>query len=192
MKIKKVFIVSIILLLINYPIVMAKEIDTYKIELNSLNSTLKEGNIIEMTLKVKDINIQSGEKGIGAYEGKIDYNKKVFELVEIQGNENWDSPIENEGRFTSVKSDGICINEEQVLATIILKVKDDIKSGNEIIEIKDFKVSNGEISIATDDANLKLKIEGGSKFNILFIMAISLLIIVIFIICYKKINKKKR
>lgn len=188
MKIKKIFMTSIVLLLVSCPIIMAKEVDTYKIELNSSNTTLKEGENIEITLSIKDINIQSGEKGIGAYEGKLEYDKEVFELVEIQGNENWDEPIENEGKFISVKSDGICTDEEQVLATIILKVKDNIKGDNEIVEIKDFKVSNGEISIATDD--VKLKIKGDAKPNILPIIAIVLLIILIIIICSKKIRKK--
>ena len=80
----------------------------------------------------------------------------------------------------------------EVLATFFLKVKDNIKSSNQIVEIKDFKVSNGEISISTDNANLKVKIEGNSKFNILLIATIILLVIVIFIICSKKIRKKKK
>ncbi len=192
MKIRRIFITSIVLFLVSCPIISAKEVDTYKIDLNSSNTILKEGNIIELILKVKDINIQSGEKGIGAYEGKLEYDKEVFELLKIEGNEKWDSPIENEGKFTSVKSDGICTNEEQVLATFFLKVKDNIKSSNQIVEIKDFKVSNGEISISTDNANLKVKIEGNSKFNILLIATIILLVIVIFIICSKKIRKKKK
>lgn len=190
MKVKKIFILIIMILLIGCPIIKAKEIDTYKIELNSSNVKLKERENIEITLSIKDINIQSGEKGIGAYEGKLEYNKEVFELVEIQGNENWDSPIENEDKFISVKSDGICTNEQQVIATIIFKVKDNIKSGNETIEIKDFTASNGEISIPTDNVNLKVKIEGNSKLNILPIIAIVLLIILIIIICFKKIRKK--
>lgn len=191
MKIKKIFIASITLLLISCPIIKAKGDDTYKIELNSSDNILKQGDSIDITLSVKEIDIQSGEKGIGAYEGKIEYDEEAFELVEIKANENWDKPIENEGKFISVKSDGICTNEEQVIATIILKVKDNVKSGNEIIEIKDFRASNGEINIPTDNVNLKVKIEGNSKFNILPIIAILLLIILIFIICSKKLRKRE-
>ncbi len=189
MKIIKIFIVSIIVLLFGFSIIKAKENDSYKIELNSSNSTLKEGESVEINLNVKDINIQSGEKGIGAYEGKLEYNKEIFELIEIKGNEKWDKPIENEGHFISVKTDGICTDEAQVLATIILRVKDNIKNGNEIIEIKEFKVSNGETGISTDD--VKLRINGKRNNNILLIIVITFLILIVAFICLKKkVNNK--
>ena len=189
MKVKKILIVGIVLLFISCPIMKANEVDTYKIELNSSNNTLDQGDSIEINLNIKDINIQSGEKGIGAYEGKLEYNKEILELIEIKGNEDWDKPIENEGHFVSVKSDGICTDEEQVLATIVFKVKENIKSGNEKIEIKEFKVSNGETGISTDDVKLKLRINGASSNSILLIIAIILLIIIIVFIIYVKKRK---
>lgn len=192
MRIKKILMVSIILFLIGCPVIRANEVDTYKIELNSSNNTLNEGDSIEINLSVKDINIQSGEKGIGAYEGKLEYNKEIFELIEIKGNENWDKPIENEGYFISVKSDGICTNEEQVLATIVFKIKDNIKTSNEIVQIKDFKVSNAETGISTNDVKLKVKIKGKASYSILLIIVIILLILMLVINYLKKKSKNRK
>ena len=62
--------------------------------------------------------IQSGEKGIGSYEGSIVYDANVFEDVKMKGNDLWDTPTLNQGRFTSVRSDGMCVSEANVNNTI--------------------------------------------------------------------------
>ena len=54
--------------------------DSYVIKLNAHKTTLKSGETITISLDVSDINIQSGDKGIGAYEGTIWFDD--FSLVE--------------------------------------------------------------------------------------------------------------
>lgn len=162
MKIKKNFIYAILIMLIivlpNVKVNAATG-DSYVIKLNSDKTALSSGETITMTLNVSDINIQSGDKGIGAYEGTISYDTNVFTDMKITGNDKWDTPVENGGKFTSVKSDGICTSEAQTLLKIELTVKDNATIGNTTIQIKNFKASNALESISTSDTSLTVKIE---------------------------------
>lgn len=159
MKTKKYIILLIMIVILSVGFnVNAETTDEYSIKLTSSNTTLEAGDIITISLKVDNINIQSGEKGIGAYEGTIVYDSNIFEDLKMSGNDVWDTPIENEGRFTSVKSDGICTNQSQEVAKITLKVKENASLGSTKIEIKDFEASNGEKNISTVDTELTIKI----------------------------------
>lgn len=190
MKKKCILILMIIFLFISCISVKANEGDTYKISLDSSNSILKQGDTITITLKVSDINIQSGEKGIGAYEGKLVYDDEIFELVKMQGNDNWETPIENENNFISVRSDGICTDKDQDLATIVLKVKEKAKGTNTTIEVSDFEISNAETNIPTDNIKLTVKIEG--NVNTVLIVAIIAMLIVAVIVGAYLITKKRK
>ena len=162
MKIKKSFISVILVMLIivlSNVKVNAATGDSYVIKLNADKTTLKSGETITISLDVSDINIQSGDKGIGAYEGTISYDTNVFTNMKITGNDKWDTPMENAGKITSVKSDGICISESQNLLKIELTVKDNVSAGNTTIQMKNFKASNGLETISTADTSLTVKIE---------------------------------
>lgn len=161
MKIKK----SIILLLITTIIlgisfkVKAAEGDSYSLKMSADKTKVKAGETITISLKLDNIKIESGEKGIGSYEGSLIYDTKIFESVKMAGNDDWDTPFQNEGRFTAARSDGECVSEAQEIATIKLKVKSDAKEGETTIEIKDFSASNAVENIKTADSNIKVKIE---------------------------------
>ena len=161
MKCKKIMVLllSIAIILGISMTVKAETIDSYSVNLNTNKTTLKAGETVTISLKVDNINIQSGEKGIGAYEGNIEYDSNVFEDLKMSGNDEWDKPLENNGKFTSVKSDGICTSESQEIATITLKVKANAKSGNTVVNIKNFEASNGEKNISTEDKEIKFTIE---------------------------------
>ncbi len=160
MKTKKCIILIIIITLLSISFtVNAAENDSYKIGLEPSKTTLNPGDTVTISLKISNINIQSGEKGIGSYEGTIVYDENVFEGLKMKGNDSWDNPTENEGRFASVKSDGICTNESQEIAQITFTVKDNATIGNTKIQIKDFEGSNGVENIPTQDIELSVKIE---------------------------------
>lgn len=161
MKIKK----SIILLLITTIIlgisfkVKATEGDSYSLKMSADKTTVKVGETITISLKLDNIKIESGEKGLGSYEGSLIYDTKIFESIKMAGNDDWDTPFQNEGRFTAARVDGECVSEAQEIATIKLKVKSDAKEGETTIEIKDFSASNATENIKTADSNIKVKIE---------------------------------
>lgn len=161
MKFKKIIILLIIVMVIlgmSITVKAADITDTYKINLITANKTVKPGETITISLNVSDINIQTGDKGIGSYEGKIEYDTNVFEGLKMLGNDNWDKPSENDGVFTSVNSDGICVQEAQEIATITLKVKSTAKTGKSTVKITGFKASNALTSIPTEDASIDITV----------------------------------
>lgn len=159
MKIKKCIMLIIIAILSISVSVNASTTDSYKISLSANKTTLKEEETLTLAMKATDIKIQSGEKGIGSYEGTLVYDEAVFEEVKMKGNDNWDTPVLNEKRFTSVRSDAKCTSEDQEIAVITLKVKKGANAGKTKIQIKDFEASNGLTNVANNGTEIKIKIE---------------------------------
>lgn len=161
MNTRKCIVLLIIIAILSITFnVQAATGDSYKIGLSASKTTLKAGETVTISLKVSDIKIQSGEKGIGSYEGSIVYDANVFEDVKMKGNDLWDTPTLNQGRFTSVRSDGMCVSEAQEIATITLKVKENATAGNTKIQIKNFEASNAKENISTADTEVTVKVEG--------------------------------
>lgn len=161
MKIKKCIILLLIMIIIsgiNYTVRSANG-DSYNVKMNADKTTLKTGDTITISLKLDNIKIESGEKGLGSYEGSIEYDKNIFEDLKMTGNNEWETPFQNEGRFTATRTDGKCISETQEIAKITLKVKDKAKEGDTKIQIKNFSASNAIENISTTDASLTVKIE---------------------------------
>lgn len=166
MKIKKIIILILMVMVIlgmNITVKAVDTADTYKINLTAKNKTVKQGETITISLNVSDIKIQTGDKGIGAYDGKIEYDKNIFEELKMAGNDNWDKPVENEGIFTSVNSDGLCVQEAQEIAQITLKVKATAKVGSTKVKITDFKASNALTKVPTDDASIEVTVASATN-----------------------------
>lgn len=167
MKVKKCIIILLIMIIIsgiNYTVKSANG-DSYSLKMSADKTTLKAGDTVTISLKLDNIEIQSGEKGLGSYEGSIVYDKNIFEDLKMIGNSNWDTPFQNEGRFTSTRTDGKCVSETQEIATITLKVKSNAKEGNTTIQIKDFSASNAVENISTSNTSIIAKIEKEDKNN---------------------------
>lgn len=161
MKLKKCIILLLIMIIIssiNYTVKSASG-DSYKVKMNADKTTLKSGDIVTISLKLDNIKIESGEKGLGSYEGSIQYDKDIFEDLKMTGNSDWETPFQNEGRFTATRTDGKCVSETQEIAKITLKVKSNAKEGNTEIQIKNFSASNAVENISTTDTSLTVKIE---------------------------------
>lgn len=166
MKVNKIIILLLIVMVILGMCITTKAADTtdtYKINLTTTNKTVKQGETITIALNVSDINIQTGDKGIGSYQGKIEYDTNVFEELKMVGNDNWDKPSENDGVFTSVNSNGLCVKESQELAKITLKVKSSAKIGSTTVKITGFKASNAITSIATENTSLDITVNSSSN-----------------------------
>lgn len=160
MKIKRSIMLIIIALILSISFsVNAATGDSYKISLSANKTTLKEEETLTLTMKASDIKIQSGEKGIGSYEGTLVYDESIFEEVKMKGNSNWDATVLNQGKFTSVRSDALCTSEDQEIAVITLKVKKGAKTGQTKIQIKDFEASNGLTNVTNNGTEIEIKIE---------------------------------
>ena len=170
MKIKKIVILLLIItVILGMSITVKAKADSYKISLNPDKTTLKPGDTITISLNASEIDIESGDKGIGSYEGTIEYDTNIFENLKMLGNDDWERPSINGGMFTSVRADGECVSNDQELATITLTVKSDAKEGQTTIKVKDFGASNALSNIATNDVSLTVEVKkessGGNTIN---------------------------
>ena len=155
MKITSIMIV--ILLAISTGVFAAS--DSYEVTLKASPMTVKKGDSIKISVGLDKIAIESGEKGIGAYSAKLQYDTSIFEVGEIKGSGKWETPIMQNGAFTSTTNDATCVNTTQDIAIITLKVKENAAIGNTTIQITDFSASNGENDISTNNKSVTVKIE---------------------------------
>ena len=170
MKNKNITLLFIIVLLLNiclFSNISFAATDSYSMTLIPDKQTIKAGDTISIAVKISNINIQTGEKGIGAYEATLVYDSNVFSSVQFAAASNWDSPTYNisNGKFASVRSDATCSNESQNVAIIKLTVKDSVSAQNTTISLKNISCSNGESTISTKDISTTLNISSSSSSN---------------------------
>ena len=156
-----IIIISVGLSIISY----ATEEDTYKVNLIADREIVNTDETIEVILSLDEINIKSGEQGIGAYQCKIEYDKEVFEFVKMESAKGWDSPMENQGVVASVRSDGKTSSEKQEIAKIVLKTKNNAKAGETQIKVSSFEASNGLNNIKTEDVSVTINVNSTNTSN---------------------------
>ena len=162
-KIKKViFAVLIITLLVLTSSVHAAN-DSFKTALSVNNSQVKKGEEVTVTLKLSDISIKSGEKGIGAYSAKIDFDSSIFEYVSVRGADKWDTPLYQNKLITATTSDGNVVNTNQSIATVTFKVKSNAALGDTTIKLTNFSGSTAASNLAAPDSSVKITIVDGQS-----------------------------
>lgn len=144
-------------------VVRAAEGDSYSLKLSSDKKEISAGETVNVTLTLDNVNIQSGEKGLGSYQGKISYDKDVFELVSVKGAANWDTPSENNGIITAARSDGKTVSGTQQIATVSLKAKANAKVGQTVAKVTNFEASNAVENIATSDASTSIQVNASAS-----------------------------
>lgn len=163
---KKILSGAIILMMIMLgSTCMAATGDSYQVAITSNKTQIKAGETITLQISLKNIHILSGEKGIGAYSAKLEYDNNVFEKVEVKGNSQWDTPLLQNGEFVSVRTDGTCSSLDQEIATIALTAKENITSTSTMIKVTNFQASNAVEKIGTSDAVLLVAIQGKQDNN---------------------------
>lgn len=163
MKNKNIALLCTILLLFNiclFSTISYAANDSYSVTLVPDKTTIKAGDTISVAVKISDINIQTGEKGIGSYEATLVYDTNVFSSIQFVAVSNWDTPIYNiaNGKFASVRSDATCSNETQNVAIIKLTVKDNVTVGTTNISLTNIASSNGESTISSSNTSTTLNI----------------------------------
>lgn len=163
LTIKKVIcIVLIALLLITTNTYAAS--DSFNTTIQASSSRLKEGENLVITIGLKDIAIESGEKGIGAYTASIKFDNSVLEYVSTNGTDKWEAPLYQNGLIVGNTKDGQVVNTAQSIATITFKVKKGAKAGETTIELTNFSGSTAVSDVkATANSSVKIAIEASSN-----------------------------
>lgn len=154
---KKIISVLLIILLLFTTKVYAVN-DSFSTTIKVSESQAKREDIITITIGLKDIAIESGEKGIGAYTASIEFDHSVLEYVSTNGTDKWEAPFYQDGLITGNTKDGKVVNNVQNIGTVTFKVKSDAKLGETSIELKNFSGSTAASDVYTSNIATKLTI----------------------------------
>lgn len=153
---KIISIMMMIVLLLTTSVYAAS--DSFNTTLTSVSSQAQRGTKITITIGLKDIAVEGGDKGIGSYTGEIKFNPSVFEYVSSAGTDKWDKPFYDDGLITASTCDAEVVNASQSIGTITFLVKEDARLGDTDIVLTNFNGSNSENDVPAKDTTLKLTI----------------------------------
>lgn len=133
---------------------------------------VKNGDTILITINVKNV---TQENGINVIQGKLEYDKDVFEKVEnkdFEAKNNWSivynaENTNSEGKFILLNlSEGK--KEDEELAELKLKVKENAKSTNTSIKLTEVCTVDGENIVKVENNEKEIKIKGKFSFKNIF------------------------
>ena len=165
--VKKIMILLLVLAIALgfHGVVKAAAGDSYSVRITPDKQEVSAGETVRLTVTLDNVNIQSGEKGLGSYQGKISYDTNVFELTGVEGAANWDAPAENNGTITAARTDGKAVGGTQRIAVINLKAKSTAKEGETVAKVTNFEASNAVENIPASDAQTSIKIKSTAAVN---------------------------
>lgn len=154
---KIICIILMMLLLLSTKVCAAG--DSFSTTLNIDKEEAKRGDTVTITIGLKDIDIKSGEKGIGAYTAEIKFDDSVLEYSESNGTSKWKEPFYQSKAIASSTKDGEVVNTDQNIGTITFKVKDNANLGETVIYLNNFFGSTAETDIsATKNKSVKVTV----------------------------------
>lgn len=163
---KKIISIILIILLVVCTAKVYAASDSFYTTLTINNSQAKRGDTITVTIGLKDIVIESGEKGIGAYTAEIQFDSSVLEYVSVNGTDKWEAPLYQDGFITSNTKDAKVVTTTQSIATITFKVKENAKLGETSIALRNFSGSAaGADILASSNGATKLTIIDNNSSN---------------------------
>lgn len=163
---KKIISIMLMILLVVCTTKVQAANDSFGTTLTINNSQAKRGDTITVTMGLKDIAIESGEKGIGAYTAGIQFDSSVLEYVSTDGIGKWEAPLYQDGFITSNTNDAEVVTTTQNIATITFKVKENAKVGETSISITNFSGSSvGADILASSNGTTNLTIIDNNSDN---------------------------
>lgn len=150
--------------------VQAESGHTFKATVTPTQSTIKPGETVTISINVSDINM--GTNGINTVEGKIEYDKTIFEEVKssnIQSFSNWTTTYNDEsstlnGKFLSVNlSAGV--KENTKIFSVTFKAKQDIaKTTSTQIKFNEITSNDGIdlVSAGSKIVNITVNVDNGT------------------------------
>ena len=151
-KLLKTIILTMISILSFMTISMAVD-NAYQIELLCDKTEVKEGETFVITVEIDPTNT---EGGIGAYMAELKYDMALFEITNLEGIGNWDTPMINEGKMIATTKDGECVTTKQEIAKITFVAKADVVNTTSEITVENFEASNTETILPTESKKVEI------------------------------------
>lgn len=162
---KKIIGIVLILLLTLTTKVCAANTDSFKTTINTANTQVKRGDTVTVTLGLKDIAIESGEKGIGAYTANVNFDSSVLEYVKTDSTDTWEAPFYQEKSITGNTKNGEVVKNNGNIGTITFKVKENAKLGETTISLDNFSGSTVKTDVVTENVSLKITVVDSNNGN---------------------------
>lgn len=146
-------IVLIVISILSF-VTISKATDTvYQIELLTDKTEVQQGETFEITVEIDPTNV---EGGIGAYIAEIKYDTAIFEITNMEGIGNWETPMINEGKMIATTKDGECVTTKQEIAKITFIAKTDVVNTTSEITVENFEASNTETILPTENKKVQI------------------------------------
>lgn len=165
LKIKKIISIILVALMIFSTKVCAANTDSYTTTISTANMQVKRGDTITVAIGLKDIAIESGDKGIGAYTATLNFDTSVLEYIKSDSTDAWEAPFYQGGNLTGNTKDGEVVKENGNIGTITFKVKDNAKLGDTTISLNNFSGSNAKTDVPTEDVSIKITVRDNKTNN---------------------------
>lgn len=146
----------IILILLNSIVVNATKIAELTFSSNSQNVDINS----EITIYLK-LNSVSEIEGLTGLSAILNYDKDIFELVKISGEEDWSVRIGENGKMTAL-SQVIGGESSGNIMKIELKAIKKPEEGTAAVELKNIMLTDGKVEEPHDDISYKINIRGQS------------------------------
>ena len=147
-RIKLAIIITILCLVFTMVASKSYAVDeSFELELEASSITLHPGDTFSVNIYIDNINVTSGDQGIGAYQAKIVYDTKVLELVGASGASGWEC-FDNEGNMVVTTNNAEVVKERTATAIMTFKVLDNATLGNTVISIESIEGSSGTTTIS--------------------------------------------
>lgn len=134
-----VLMIMIFVLMANMTAVQAAT--TYGVKMTPSETSVKQGETVEVTINLNNINVEADRKGITGFEAKIQYDTSVFESLvrkDIEElDDNWDKPEFNPNNGKLITSSSTYYTQNIDILKIKFKVKDNAKLGQTTITVSD-------------------------------------------------------
>ena len=120
--------------------------ESFELQLKVSSTTLNPGDSFSVDVIIDNLNITSGDQGIGAYQAKIIYDTNILELVNVTAATGWEV-LENEENMVANTSNAEVVTERTHTATINFKVLDNVTLGDTTISLESVQGSSGTTTI---------------------------------------------
>ena len=131
--------------------------ESFDLELEASSTTLNPGGTFSVDIIIDNMNITSGDQGIGAYTAKLTYDTEVLELVSVQQQTGWEV-MENEGNIVALTTDGEVVKDRTLTAKATFKVKEDAQLGNTEISLESVSGSSGTATIQGTGVSARIQV----------------------------------
>lgn len=132
--------------------------DSFDTKLLISNNSIEAGKSVTVYLQLANINVSSGDKGIGALSFVLNYDKNVFANVEMSSSVATITKNDSTGKIVLVMNDASVVKNDTVVLNLTFTSLSSINSEVSNISISNIEGTSGD-TIISNDVSTSIKVE---------------------------------